>query len=156
MRARYPDREGYAEHEGVRIFWEEYGAGDRTVVFIPPWQIVHSRIWKMQLAYFARYFRVVTFDAPGNGRSDRPASGYEYDTEVARTLAVMDATGTFTASLVTLSRSTLIGALLATRFPERVDRLILTDAALRIAPRRRNVRERQPHYEGWDKWNIHY
>jgi hypothetical protein len=54
MRARYPDREGYTESGGVRVFWEEYGSGDRAVVFIPPWQIVHSRIWKMQLAYFAR------------------------------------------------------------------------------------------------------
>ena len=83
MRARYPDREGYAESGGVRVFWEEYGTGDRAVVFIPPWQIVHSRVWKMQLAYFARYFRVVVFDMPGNGRSDHPPTGYQAETEAA-------------------------------------------------------------------------
>ena len=71
MRARYPDREGVTSNAGVPITWEEYGTGESTVLFIPPWQLVHSRIWKAQLAYFARHFRVVTYDAPGNGRSGR-------------------------------------------------------------------------------------
>ena len=105
MRARYPDREGHVESRGVRVFWEEYGGGDRAVVFVPPWQITHSRIWKMQLAYFARYFRVIVFDMPGNGRSEHPLTGYRPETEAAHTLAVMDATGTPRASLVCLSRS---------------------------------------------------
>ena len=30
-RARYPDEEGYAERDGVRIFWERYGDGEPTV-----------------------------------------------------------------------------------------------------------------------------
>src|SRR5262245_3156363 len=54
-RARYPDAEGYASREdGTRIFYEVYGAGDRTIVFVPPWAIVHSRLWKAQIPYFAR------------------------------------------------------------------------------------------------------
>ena len=54
-RARYPDAEGYAPREdGTRIFYEVYGAGDRTIVFVPPWAIVHSRLWKAQIPYFAR------------------------------------------------------------------------------------------------------
>ena len=35
-RARYPDESGYAERDGVRLFWELYGTGDPTVVFINP------------------------------------------------------------------------------------------------------------------------
>jgi predicted glycosyltransferase len=48
------------------------------VVFMPTWQVFDSRVWKMQVPYFARHFRVVVFDAPGNGRSGRPASGYDF------------------------------------------------------------------------------
>ena len=74
MRARYPDREGIVEHGGIPISWELYGEGERTVMLIPPWQIVHSRIWKTQIPYLARHFRVLTFDPPGNGRSGRPTT----------------------------------------------------------------------------------
>jgi len=155
MRARYPDREGHVESRGVRIAWEEYGDGDRAVLFVPPWQIVHSRIWKMQLAYFARHFRVVTFDPPGCGRSDRPATGYDHDTIAAHTLAVMDAAGVGRASLVTLSRSTWQGVMLAAQHPERVDRLVLVGSALAEGIRP-GFRDRRDRYEGAEKFNAHY
>ena len=71
-RARYPDEDGYVERDGVRIFYELYGEGERTVLFLPTWSIVHSRHWKAQIPYFARHHRVLTFDGRGNGRSDRP------------------------------------------------------------------------------------
>jgi len=71
-RARYPDEEGYVERDGVRTFYEIYGVGEPTLLFVPPWSIVHSRIWKMQIPYLARHARAITFDPRGNGRSDRP------------------------------------------------------------------------------------
>ena len=135
MRARYPDREGFIEHGGVPIFWEVHGEGARTVLLIPPWQIVHSRIWKAQIAYLARHFRVVTFDPPGNGRSGRPATGYDHDRVAADALAVLDTTGVERASRVTLSRSTWQGVILAAEHPERVERLVLTGCAIDDAPR---------------------
>ncbi len=52
MRARDPDREGYVDSHGVPVFWEQYGEGERTVLFASTWQILHSRAWKMQLPYF--------------------------------------------------------------------------------------------------------
>lgn len=79
MQARYPDRHGVVDSHGTQIYWEVYGDGERTVLFMPTWQIYHSRVWKMQIPYFARHFRVITFDPPGNGRSGRPASGFDHD-----------------------------------------------------------------------------
>src|SRR5262245_65875582 len=93
MRARYPDRDGFVESQGVRLFFEEYGRGARTLLLIPPWQMVHSRIWKAQIPYLARYFRVITYDVAGTGRSDRPRTGYDHDTGPAQTLAGLAATG---------------------------------------------------------------
>ena len=135
MRARYPDREGLIERDGVPIAWELYGEGERTVLLIPPWQIVHSRIWKAQIPYLARHFRVITFDPPGNGRSGRPVTGYDHDRAAADALAVLDATEAERASLVTLSRSTWQGVILAAERPDRVERLVLTGCALDDAPR---------------------
>ena len=56
----------------MRLYWEVYGSGERTVLFLPTWSIIHSRHWKMQIPYLARHCRVLTFDGRGNGRSDRP------------------------------------------------------------------------------------
>jgi pimeloyl-ACP methyl ester carboxylesterase/predicted glycosyltransferase len=157
MRARLPDREGYVESRGTRIYWEEHGAGERTVMLIPPWQIVHSRIYKMQLPYLARHFRVITFDPPGNGRSDRPARGYDHGTTVAHALAVLDATGTPRASLLCKSRSAWHGVILAADHPDRVERLVLVAPALADAPRGGpDFHTARATYDGWQKYNAHY
>ena len=105
-RARYPDLDGYVERDGVRTFYEVYGEGEPTVLLMPTWSIVHSRHWKMQIPYLARHCRVVTFDGRGNGRSDRPSEpdAYREEEYAADTLAVMDATATERAVLVSLSR----------------------------------------------------
>ncbi|MGH7400729.1 MAG: alpha/beta fold hydrolase, partial [Candidatus Rokuibacteriota bacterium] len=142
---------------GTRIFWEEHGEGARTVLFIPPWQIVDRRVWKMQVPYFARYFRTLTFDPPGNGRSDRPATGYDHDRMGDHARAVLDAAGVERASLVCLSRGTWPGAILAAHHAERVERLVLTGVAMddgRLAgPEFFEPRNR---YEGWETYNAHY
>ena len=72
MRARYPDDEGFVENNGVKIGYEVFGSGTPTLLLLPTWTIIHSRFWKLQVPYLARHFRVITFDGPGNGRSDRP------------------------------------------------------------------------------------
>src|SRR5436190_8121544 len=77
-RARYPDTEGYVERDGVKTFYETYGEGEPTILFLPTWSILHSRIWKMQIPYLARHFRVLTFDGRGNGKSDRPSEPEAY------------------------------------------------------------------------------
>ena len=156
MQARYPDRSGYAESHGVPTYWEQYGDGDRTVLFMPPWQITHSRIFKQQYAYFARYFRVLTYDPPGNGRSGHPAAGYDLDRCAADALAVLDATGTARASLIAHSRSAWYATILAAEHPERVERLVLIGSALRDGSLGRDFHAVRERAEGWEKFNADY
>ena len=163
-RARYPDQDGYVERDGVRIFYEVYGTGDRTVLLLPTWSIVHSRHWKAQIPYLARHARVVTFDGRGNGRSDRPAEPDAYREEefAADALAVMDATATGRAVLVSLSRGAERSLHLAASHPERVDRMVFIAPALPLAPATPRLKAIQgfaeplDDYSGWGKWNRHY
>src|SRR2546423_9566245 len=106
MRARVPERDGYAERNGVKVFYEVFGAGDRTILLLPAWSIIHSRTWKMQVPYLARHYRVISFDGRGNGRSDRPLGPDRYVAAefAADALAVLDATDTEHAVVVSLSR----------------------------------------------------
>ena len=147
----------------MRIFWERYGDGEPAVVLLPTWSVVHSRCWKFQIPYLARYCRVVTFDGRGNGRSDRPLGGEANSTDefAADAIAVMDATATERATLVALSCGALWGTILAANHPERVDGIVYIAPAVRLAS---SHPERGIHPfdepldtdEGWAKYNSFY
>jgi pimeloyl-ACP methyl ester carboxylesterase/predicted glycosyltransferase len=163
IRAREPDETGFVDRDGVQIYWERLGEGERTVVFLPPWSIVHSRQWKFQLPYFARHFRVLTFDGRGNGRSDRPAEAAAYsETEYAAdALAVLDATGTEQAAIVGFSLGAQRGMLLAAEHPDRVDAAAFIGPTIPTAPPHServlsDFDARLESYEGWQKYNRHY
>ena len=161
MRARYPDVEGFAERDGVRLSFEVYGHGEPTILLVPTWQIVHSRLWKAQIPYLARHGRVITFDPRGNGRSDRPtvSEAYAVREMAADIIAVMDATSTDRAVLVTRSDGAGRGLVVAAEHPERVLGLIAGGPSLPIGER---PAERSFPFEavldtdeGWAKHNIH-
>jgi pimeloyl-ACP methyl ester carboxylesterase/predicted glycosyltransferase len=162
-RARYPDEEGFVERDGVRVFYEVYGDGPRTLLLLPTWSIVHSRIWKAQIPYLSRHARVVTFDGRGNGRSDRPDGVAPYlEDEFARdALAVLDATGTERATLITSSCGALWGTILAADHPERVEGIVHIGPAVALAPGHeiRGVHpfdEELDTDEGWAKYNSFF
>ena len=130
-RARHPDEEGYVERDGVRVFWERYGTGERAILLPPTWEIVHSRFWKAQIPYLARHGRVVTFDPRGNGRSDRPDDfeAYRRREFAADALAVLDAAGVDRAVVVSwcdMGESLILAA----EHPERVAGLVFVAPAL--------------------------
>jgi pimeloyl-ACP methyl ester carboxylesterase len=162
-RARYPDEQGYAERDGVRVHWERYGDGEPALLLLPSWSIIHSRLWKCQVPYLARRYKVVTFDGRGNGRSDRPGTAEAYDDGeyVADALAVMEATGTGRAVLVGLSRGGRWAVELAADRPERALGAVLIDPAIAfVAPsypgRHYSFDEELDTDEGWAKFNRHY
>ncbi len=121
MRARYPDVDGFVERDGVKVFYEVFGGGNPTIVLMPTWPIVHSRMWKAQVPFLARHFRVITLDPRGNGRSDRPRDpdAYTDDQYVGDALQVMDATGTDAAVVVGLCPGVRWASELAAHHPER-------------------------------------
>ncbi|MDX6582460.1 MAG: hypothetical protein QOI10_1644 [Solirubrobacterales bacterium] len=125
-RARYPDAEGFIERDGVRVFWESYGQGEQTLLFLPTWTLVHSRIWKAQIGYFARHFRVICFDPRGNGRSDCPPDSEAYaEAEFTQdAIDVMDACGVERAVAVSLSTGAQRALLMGAEHPERVAGLV--------------------------------
>src|SRR5947209_1517003 len=170
-RARYPDEEGFIERDGVRVFWESYGHGERTLLFLPTWTVVHSRVWKAQIPYFARHCRVVCFDPRGNGRSDRPRDPAAYaEREFARdAIDVLDACGVDRAVCVALSRGAQRALLLAADHPERVAGMVFIGPWFPVSlarslhmrlmahPLARSLVRKPPlTTRGWGKFNAHY
>ena len=129
MRALEPARTGYAANpaDGVRSYYEVFGLQDaeRTVVFSPAGSYVHSRVWKMQVPYFAHHgFRVIAYDGRGSGRSDRPDTGYTPALFAGDLLAILDELEMEQAALVGITWSIRwLGAIAAT-YPQRVTHLV--------------------------------
>jgi pimeloyl-ACP methyl ester carboxylesterase len=137
VRAREPDRVGYVERDGVRVGFEVFGAAGPAIIFLPSWQILHSRQWKLQAPYLARHMRVITYDARGNGRSDRPteAGCYAHREIVADAVAVLDAVGVDEAVFAGTSMGALYGLQAAAWYPDRVRAVVaIGSVAPYVAP----------------------
>jgi pimeloyl-ACP methyl ester carboxylesterase/predicted glycosyltransferase len=163
MRAKLPSKNGFVERDSVRLYYEVYGDGAETMLFLPPWSIVHSRVYKAQLPYFSERFRCVAYDARGSGKSDRPmdAGAYALDQSIADAMAVMDATDTRQAILVGLSLGGMHACVLAAHHAERVKAAILAGTAATVGPgyprmTPRHFLAKRETYDGWDKYNRDY
>jgi pimeloyl-ACP methyl ester carboxylesterase len=161
-RARLPAREGIVVRDGVHVRWEEYGAGDPPILFLPTWSIIHARCWKLQIPDFARRHRVLAFDPRGNGGSDRPSDldAYREDEFAADAIAVMDATDTARAVLVGFSLGAQRALILAGEHPERVLGLVLIGPALDLglplgAAAEVEFSRDTGIDEGWGRYNAH-
>jgi len=152
------------ERDGVHLAYEIFGETNTpTVLLLPTWSIVHSRVWKAQVPYLARHFRVVTFDGRGSGRSGRPAGAAAYGISqyAADTVAVMDATATERAVLVSLSAGAGWGVRVAATHPERVAGLFALAPSCGFGihnPERKDFAWEVPRttHEGWEKFNRDY
>lgn len=170
MRAIEPDATGTVRLRGFEVGYETFGDPDRPVIlFLPAWQIVHSRIWKFQVSFLARHFRVITMDAAGNGLGERTRDprAYEYERIAGQAVDLLSYLDVDRASLVGFSRGCIFSILAAARYPERVDSLVLIGGKVsagweRDAPygswdlARPEFHKRRESYHGWQKYNAHF
>jgi len=116
----------YLHRPGSRIFYQVSGSGERDLVLLPQCQVVtHSRMWKHQIPYLSRYFRVITMDPRGNGRSDRPVAGYDLDTRYGDLVAVLGEVARPPFALVAFSCAGPLAFRYAVEHPGRLSHLIL-------------------------------
>lgn len=171
MRARHPDRDGIVENDGVKLRYEVFdpptgAAPGPTILLLPTWTIVHSRFWKSQVPDLARRWRVVTYDGPGNGGSDRPTDprAYTQEAQVAGALRVLDAAAAGSpVVVVSLSRAANWALDLAANHADRVAGVVFVAPALRIGPAHperaaaaRRFGDRIEAPEGWQRLNAHH
>jgi pimeloyl-ACP methyl ester carboxylesterase/UDP:flavonoid glycosyltransferase YjiC (YdhE family) len=162
VRPIQPAHSGHLTLEGFGIYYEVFGDDSApALLLLPTWQIVHSRHWKMQVPYLSHYFRVITYDSPGNGggeRTEDPAA-FEYDRITDQGVGLLEHLGVKQASVLAFSRGCYYALWMAARYPEQVTRLVLIGNG--VSPDFSPASDPafwQEHdtYEGWDKWNAHY
>ena len=64
--------------EEVKIYYEDLGKG-KTIVFIHGWPL-NGAMWEYQITQLPQQgYRCITYDRRGFGNSDKPATGYDYN-----------------------------------------------------------------------------
>jgi pimeloyl-ACP methyl ester carboxylesterase len=118
----------YIETDDVRLHAVIGGAG-------PPLLLVHGwpqtwYAWRLVMPKLAQDFQVIAVDQRGIGLSEKPREGYDVGTLANDLVGLMDALGQERFALYGTDTGMPIAHALAADHPERVERLIVSEAPL--------------------------
>jgi len=128
----------YALSGDVNIAYQTMGAGPVDLVLVPG-LISHVEFlhelpgYTAALRRLSRFARVVTFDKRGQGLSDRMSGAPSLEQRMDDVRAVMDSIGASRAILIGFSEGAAMSVLFAATYPERVPRLVLVGAWVRVS-----------------------
>jgi len=120
----------YAQIEGMKIAYLEAGEQNAQAILFIHGFTGDAQNWWDQYEYFKQNYHVVVIDNPGHGKSERRRDidyTMELDAKVAAKL--LDYLQIEKAVVVGNSMGGHIAALVAIRYPEKVEKLVLCDAA---------------------------
>jgi pimeloyl-ACP methyl ester carboxylesterase len=122
-----PEIGATADANGIKTNYLEAGQGDTVMLIHGSGPGVTSYAnWRVVLPALAENFRVVAPDMVGFGYSERPANiEYGVQTWADQVIGLMDALDVRQAHMVGNSFGGAIALRIATRHPERVDKLVL-------------------------------
>jgi pimeloyl-ACP methyl ester carboxylesterase len=101
----------------------------------PPLLLVHGwpqtwYAWRLLMPALAEDFEVIAVDQRGIGLSDKPADGYDTGTLAADLVALMDVLGHHRFAMYGTDTGMPIAYALAADHPERLERLVVSEAPL--------------------------
>ena len=121
----------YVNLDGLKVYYEEYGAGDPPILFIHGWTANLDR-WRAMINKFSKYKRVIALDLPGHRKSDKPRINYTIETYKNHILKFMDELKIEKAIVAGHSMGGMIAQKLAIENPERVLALILIGTSAKV------------------------
>jgi pimeloyl-ACP methyl ester carboxylesterase len=118
-----------ARLNGISISYQVEGEGEPLVMIMG---FTGGRSgWMPQIRFFKKYYRVVTFDNRGVGKSDKPPGPYSTRMMADDTVKVMDVLGIDRAHIMGISMGGMIAQELAINYPQRVMKLVLASTYAR-------------------------
>jgi pimeloyl-ACP methyl ester carboxylesterase len=115
--------EQYVEVNGLRLCYQEYGAGPPLVIL--PGLGTSIDFWQLSIPELATRHRVIAIDLPGFGKSDKPDAEYDLLWIDEQVCALLDQRGVWRATFIGGSMGGHLGLLMALTHPERVERLVI-------------------------------
>lgn len=122
----------FAEVNGIRLHYLDH-SGEGSVVALLPGLTANAHCFDgLVQAGLSPRFRVLALDLRGRGLSDKPATGYGMADHAADVVSLLDSLNIERAVIGGHSFGGLLTLYLASRFPDRVARLIVLDSSAMI------------------------
>jgi pimeloyl-ACP methyl ester carboxylesterase len=115
---------------GVRLHYIDWGGQGECLLFLTPLGGDLIEQFGSLAPQFTDRFRVLGLTRRGQGKSDKPASGYDTDTLARDIVAFLDHMGVGRAHIAGQSIAGAEMTRLATEHPSRVSKLVYLDAAI--------------------------
>jgi pimeloyl-ACP methyl ester carboxylesterase len=128
------DGSRFIDANGIRLHLLDLPGGDPPLVLLHGLSANAHEFGGLVRAGLSPSFRVIAPDLRGRGQSDRPATGYRMADHAADVLALLDILGLDRVILGGHSFGAYLTMFVAAHHPERVRKVILIDAALRLHP----------------------
>jgi pimeloyl-ACP methyl ester carboxylesterase len=112
-----------AKVNGININYRVQGRGE-PLILISGYAADQTE-WMFQTRAFKKYYRVVTFDNRGVGKTDKPSGAYTMKMMADDTVGLMDYLGVKKAHILGTSMGGEIAQVIAINYPERINKLIL-------------------------------
>jgi pimeloyl-ACP methyl ester carboxylesterase len=113
----------YVETHGIRMYYEEHGAGDPVVLIMGI--TARGEVWEKHVALWQTRFRCIAADNRGVGLTDKPQGPYTSAMMADDFDGLMSALGITQARVVGCSMGSIIAQQLALRHPGRVRSMVL-------------------------------
>lgn len=110
----------------------EWGAAHLPVLLCLHGTSMQSSAWTALGSALKNQWRVIALDMRGHGKSDKPPSGYKLSDYADDVKQVLDALGVARASLLGSSLGTQVAIEFAAKYPDNVDKLLLSDPSCLI------------------------
>lgn len=118
---------GYVKVNDVNLYYEIYGEGIPLVLIEGLAQ--NTFMWRYQIEELQKHFKVVVFDLRGNGKSDKPISGYSVETFADDTIGLIRELGLEKPSILGVSLGGFIALKVLHKYGKEIDKGVLVNTS---------------------------
>ncbi len=115
----------------VELYYEVYGEGE-PIIFSHGWMDDCS-VWKSQIEFFAKKYKVIVYDHRGHGKSDKPEKDYSIQTLSNDLYSLIQKLNLEKVTIIGLSMGGMTAMVFALDHPEKVSRLVLVGTTAKMS-----------------------
>jgi pimeloyl-ACP methyl ester carboxylesterase len=126
----------FIEVNGLKVHYKDYGQGEPVMILLHGFG-ASTFSWREVIRPLGAHGRAIAFDRPAFGLTERPMpetwqgeNPYTLDFQASLIIGLMDALDVDRAILIGNSAGGTVALLTALKYPERVQALVLVDAAI--------------------------